>query len=366
VSSLDAGSGSIATTGTLSGGTSTLGATTVSSLDAGSGSIQTTGTVKCTSYEGDTMTTRPGATYLTLKKSIVFDAAASTSDREIRNMYRLYTHYVDCAYFFLKSGETAFQMAGPLTFTAAHAITTTGTLSAGAATVTSLNAGSGAISTTGALSGGATTVTSITVPTSLSSSFNGLLGFYQANITCAVGYPSGDTGVPAFVSDSTGQYCVLTVWGRQWTLTGTLSGNHSPSNFTGFAYNSSINSKSGSGVALPSNTATKDLYIIFNLGSINLPPFSLSATTIYQEQEMIDIGMITQVVGSVSFNGYSENPYPSIGETPAMRLERNTRYASLWWHSKNSGRATRMKWSHLNGDTRMMFTFNTSFTVAHV
>ncbi|MCI5059488.1 MAG: hypothetical protein MRY79_00285 [Alphaproteobacteria bacterium] len=44
-SSLNAGSGAIQTTGTLNAGTTTLGSTTVSSLDAGSGAIQTTGTL---------------------------------------------------------------------------------------------------------------------------------------------------------------------------------------------------------------------------------------------------------------------------------------------------------------------------------
>ena len=60
---------------------------------------------------------------------------------------------------------TSTLSAGATTVTSLNAgsgaITTTGSLSTGDATVTSLNAGSGAITTTGAVSGGATTVTSL-------------------------------------------------------------------------------------------------------------------------------------------------------------------------------------------------------------
>lgn len=119
VDSLNSGSGTIKTTGTLEGG-----ATTVTSLSAGSGSISTTGTL---STGGATVTSlSAGSGAISTTGTLSTGGATVTS---------------------LSAGSGA--------------ISTTGTLSTGGATVTSLNAGSGAISTTGTLSTGGATVTSL-------------------------------------------------------------------------------------------------------------------------------------------------------------------------------------------------------------
>lgn len=112
VGSLNAGSGAIATTGTLG-----AGAATVTSLNAGSGTITTTGAVN-------------GAT------------STITGNKTVGGTL----------------GVTGAATVGSLN-AGIGAISTTGTLGAGAATVTSLNAGSGTITTTGAVNGATSTIT---------------------------------------------------------------------------------------------------------------------------------------------------------------------------------------------------------------
>ena len=128
---VDAGSSPITTTGTLTAGTSTLGATTVSGtndLTVGGkivGAVGAVGTPSLT-FSGDTDTG-------------IYHPAA--------NNLALVTAGIDRLMINSSGTVTA---AGTL---AAANITTTGTLSSGATTVTSLNAGAGNITTTGTITG---------------------------------------------------------------------------------------------------------------------------------------------------------------------------------------------------------------------
>ena len=141
VTSLNATSGAITTSGALSAGsaaitnTLTAGATTVSSLGAGSGAITTTGSL--TTGAATVTSLNAGTGNITTTGSLSTGAATVTS---------------------LNAGTGNITTTGILTTGAANVssldagtgnITTTGSLSTGAATVTSLNAGSGTITTTG-------------------------------------------------------------------------------------------------------------------------------------------------------------------------------------------------------------------------
>lgn len=143
VSSLDAGDGTIGTTGNLNGGTTSVGALTASSLGLGSGNITTTGTI---------------------------NSGAITSSGQVSG-----------------SSISAGSITGTSLGLGSGNITTTGTISSGGITSTSLNAGSGTIQTTGTVVGdvvsgttslGAPAVTgstSVTTPTLTSVGPNGNL-----------------------------------------------------------------------------------------------------------------------------------------------------------------------------------------------
>jgi len=194
VGSLNAGTGAIQTTGTLS-----AGGATVTSLNAGSGTIQTTGALQG-------------------------GAATVTS---------------------LNAGSGAIQTTGSLssggaTVTSLNAgsgtIQTTGALQSGAATVTSLNAGSGAIQTTGSLGAGAATVTSLnagsgaiqTTGTITGTTVNGstALQFAGQNTDTRYVNATSDTMSSSYASNS-----ILTVnntsaaSGATWGINGTSSGS---------------------------------------------------------------------------------------------------------------------------------------------
>jgi hypothetical protein len=159
VSSLNAGSGAITTTGTLNAGTSTLGATGVSSLNAGSGAITTTGTL--------------GAGTSTLGATTVGS---------------------------LDAGSGAIQTTGTLD---------AGTSTLGATTVGSLDAGSGAIQTTGTLNAGTTTLGATTLSGELAMGSNKITGlgaptaaadattkaYVDAQVAAGTGYTETDPQV---------------------------------------------------------------------------------------------------------------------------------------------------------------------------
>ena len=135
------------TLNSLIAGTTELGEASVASLDAGSGSIATTGKLR----SGDATVTAIDAGQGIIKTTgpLTSGAAIVTS---------------------LDAGQGVIKTTGPLTSGAtkvasldagAGAIATTGPLTSGAANVTALNAGAGAITTTGALTSGAAKVTSL-------------------------------------------------------------------------------------------------------------------------------------------------------------------------------------------------------------
>ena len=172
VASLDAGAGSVKTTGTLSAGVSTLGATTtgnlssaaavVTSLDAGAGLIKTTGTLNA------------GASTLgaTSTGNLSSAAAAVTS---------------------LDAGAGAIRTTGTLNAgVSTLGATTTGSLTSAAAVVTSLDAGAGNVKTTGTLSAGISTLGATTTGTLTSAAANVAsldagAGFIETTGTLATG-----------------------------------------------------------------------------------------------------------------------------------------------------------------------------------
>jgi len=134
VGSLDAGSGEIKTTGALKGG-----ATTVTSLDAGSGTIETTGAL-----DG-------GSLVVTGNSDLRGNVANSTGDLTLDDSVDI---------------NQSLDVLGSTTLgdDASDTVTVSGDMTVnGAATVGSLDAGSGAIKTTGTLDAGTTTLGGTTV-----------------------------------------------------------------------------------------------------------------------------------------------------------------------------------------------------------
>jgi mucin-19 len=171
VTSLAAGSGAISTTGTLSAGATTVaslnsggnisnagsltsGAVNVSSLNAGAGNITTTGNVfvnrVVSSGYGSAAEPVIGFEEMNIKDGIFRPGAASLGFSTAGNeRMRLSS-----------AGRLGIGNQDPLhTLDVTGSARITSTLSAGATTVASLNASSGAITTTGALSAGAITTT---------------------------------------------------------------------------------------------------------------------------------------------------------------------------------------------------------------
>ncbi len=196
--SLNAGSGAISTTGTLG-----AGATTVTSLNAGSGTIQTTGAVDgatgtftgaITGGSGASLDAAPNtggtvtignntaglgdSSTTTINGNVSLTGAVTFAGPVTIPAGAINLGLADDKFFIggsdgnahaqTISQDVAITDAGVATVSAAHGdfavggnSTVTGTLGAGATTVASLNAGSGAITTTGTLGAGATTVTSL-------------------------------------------------------------------------------------------------------------------------------------------------------------------------------------------------------------
>ena len=169
-SSLDAGSGSIQTTGSINVGTSTQGAITCTSLNAGTGSIQTTGAL-------NVGTSTQGA--------------------------------ITCAS--LNAGTGMIQTTGSINV---------GTSTQGAITCTSLNAGTGSIQTTGSFSAGTSTQGAITC-TSLSS------GTVSAG-SCTINSTGVGIGITASNPlDVSGQARITNSTTRSLTLTNPTSSTNS-------------------------------------------------------------------------------------------------------------------------------------------
>ena len=125
-SSVDAGAGTIETTGALKGGTTTVGAIACSSVNAGAGTIETTGALK------------GGATTVGAIGCSSVNAGAGTIETTGA----------------LKGGTTTVGAIGCTAVNAgAGTIETTGSGSFGAISGSSLNAGSGLIETLGAIEG---------------------------------------------------------------------------------------------------------------------------------------------------------------------------------------------------------------------
>jgi hypothetical protein len=203
--SLDAGSGAISTTGALSAGsaaiTNTLsaGATTVASLAAGSGAISTTGTLSAgattvaslnsggnisnagslTSGAANVSSLDAGAGNITTTGNVFVNRVVSSGyGSAAEPVIGFEEMNIKDGIFRPGAASLGFSTAGnermrlssagrlgignqdPLhTLDVTGSARITSTLSAGATTVTSLNASSGAITTTGALSAGAITTT---------------------------------------------------------------------------------------------------------------------------------------------------------------------------------------------------------------
>jgi len=189
VSSLGAGSGSITTTGNVSAGSATVtgtltaGTTTVSSLGAGSGAITTSGNLTGGTTTVTSLAAGSGAITTTGNLSAgnaSITGVVSSGNGTAGAPSHTFINSTNTGMFSPGSGSVAFSIGGSERMRIAgngsigigrtdptNTLDVTGTvrfssnLSAGATTVTSLDAGSGAISTTGTLSGGATTVTGL-------------------------------------------------------------------------------------------------------------------------------------------------------------------------------------------------------------
>ena len=225
VTSLGAGSGNITTTGSLSAGSATVtgtlsaGATTVTSLGAGSGSITTTGTLSTGGATVTSLGAGSGAITTTGNLSVgnaSVTGVVSSGNGTAGAPSHTFINSANTGMFSPGSGSVAFSIGGSERMRIAgngsigigrtdptNTLDVTGTvrfsstLSAGATTVTSLDAGSGAISTTGTLSAGNTTITGtlgagVTTVTSL--------GAGSGNITTTGNLVSGsgNAGAPTY------------------------------------------------------------------------------------------------------------------------------------------------------------------------
>jgi hypothetical protein len=189
VTSLAAGSGAITTTGNVSAGSATVtgtltaGTTTVSSLGAGSGTISTSGNLTGGSTTVTSLAAGSGAITTTGNLSAgnaSITGVVSSGNGTAGAPSHTFINSANTGMFSPGSGSVAFSIGGSERMRIAgngsigigrtdptNTLDVTGTvrfssnLSAGATTVTSLDAGSGSITTTGTLSGGTTTVTSL-------------------------------------------------------------------------------------------------------------------------------------------------------------------------------------------------------------
>jgi hypothetical protein len=171
--SLDAGTGTIETSGSLKGGTTTLGATIVTSLDAGTGTIETSGSLKGgTTTLGATIVTSLDAGTGTIETSGSLKGGTTTLGATIVTSLDAGTGTIETSGA-LKGGITTLGATSAASLDAGTGtIETSGELKGGittlgATSVTSLSAGTGTIETSGALKGGITTLGATSV-TSLS------------------------------------------------------------------------------------------------------------------------------------------------------------------------------------------------------
>ena len=192
VASLAAGSGNITTTGSLS-----TGAATVTSLNAGTGTITTTGIL--TSGAANVSSLNAGAGAIITTGNLTGAIIRTSSNGTAGVPAYTFSNDLSSGMFLPTPNSLAWTTVGnermrlsatgrigignqdPLTtLDVSGSARFTSTLSAGATTVTSLNAGSGAITTTGALSAGAITTTG------------------TASVNRLIGTDFGTAAVPAF------------------------------------------------------------------------------------------------------------------------------------------------------------------------
>ena len=175
-------------------------------------------------------------------------------------------------------------IGGTSSINTSGAITTTNTLGAGAATVTSLNAGSGAITTTGTVSGGTGTFTNLSGTT-----MTGALAMGSNNITGA-GTITGTTITGTSVSAGSGTISTTgAVDGGTGVFTSTLSavGLTSTGGLTVSGGTTNIATTDASTVNIGSGAANANAINIGNsgstttfLGTVNMPSGSVSASSI--------------------------------------------------------------------------------------